>query len=204
MNTKRQKVKYWIDSEFVETPGHIELISIGIVCEDGRTYYAVNTEANLENASAWVKNNVLKNMPEYCPAYNDLRKYSFSEKERGKAQGKKTIENIKTEIYNWCGQNNNVPEDCEFWGYYSDYDWVLFCWLFGTMMDLPKGFPKFCLDVKQLMEQYKHFDKTWKEHNHPDPKEAHNALVDAIWTKELYEKVKEGIRLFKLTPKELN
>ena len=44
-------MKYFIDTEFVETVGHIELISIGIVAEDGREYYAVHTEADLKDAS---------------------------------------------------------------------------------------------------------------------------------------------------------
>jgi hypothetical protein len=41
-----------------------------------------------------------------------------------------------------------------FCGYYSDYDWVVFCWLFGKMMDLPtsSGFPMYCYDLKQKLD----------------------------------------------------
>ncbi len=38
----------------------------------------------------------------------------------------------------------------EFWAYYADYDWVVLCQLFGTMMDLPAHWPMFCMDIKQL------------------------------------------------------
>lgn len=41
----------------------------------------------------------------------------------------------------------------EFYGYFSDYDWVLFCSLFGRMIDLPKGFPYYCIDLKQTMDE---------------------------------------------------
>jgi len=32
----------------------------------------------------------------------------------------------------------------QFYGYYCDYDWVVTCWQFGKMIDLPKGFPMYC------------------------------------------------------------
>jgi len=35
----------------------------------------------------------------------------------------------------------------------SDYDWVLFCSLFGRMIDLPKGFPMYCIDLKQTLDE---------------------------------------------------
>ena len=36
--------RFFIDTEFVEDGKTIDLISIGIVCEDGREFYAVSTE----------------------------------------------------------------------------------------------------------------------------------------------------------------
>jgi hypothetical protein len=69
----------------------------------------------------------------------------------------------------------------EFWAYYADYDWVVFCQLFGNMMDLPSYFPKFCRDLKQLS-----VDLGSPPHP-PDPVNEHNALADAQWNKQLYE-----------------
>ena len=37
---------YCYDTEFLDDGNTIELISIGIVCEDGREYYAVNADCN--------------------------------------------------------------------------------------------------------------------------------------------------------------
>jgi hypothetical protein len=81
-------------------------------------------------------------------------------------------------------------DQIEIYGYFADYDWVIFCWLFGPMRDLPNGFPQYCLDVMQMMHNAG-LDKEWRRLNHPDPHGQHSAIVDARWIKELYEKIKE-------------
>ena len=72
-------------------------------------------------------------------------------------------------------------EKPEFWGYYADYDWVVVAQLFGTMMDLPRGWPMYCRDIKQLCD----------EKGNPElPKQGkgeHNALADARWNKVAWE-----------------
>ena len=68
----------------------------------------------------------------------------------------------------------------EFWAYYADYDWVVLCQLFGTMMGLPKHFPKFCCDLNQLS-----VDVGSPEHPKQEIGE-HNALADARWNRDLY------------------
>ena len=61
-------MKYFIDTEFIEgfhkplfgkKRHYIDLISIGIVCEDGREFYAISNEYNYNKASEWVKENVI-------------------------------------------------------------------------------------------------------------------------------------------------
>src|SRR5690606_11798062 len=81
----------------------------------------------------------------------------------------------------------------EFWGYYADYDWVVFCQLFGRMMDLPKGFPMYCRDIKQLCDELG---------NPKLPEQSsieHHALADARWNKEAWEflKVREATKRWK-------
>jgi DNA repair ATPase RecN len=100
---------------------------------------------------------------------------------------------------------NSKPK---FYGYYSDYDWVVFCWLFGKMIDLPEGFPKYCIDLKQKFDRVDNYYTSLREKDYqlmilekagktiksikelPDyPKQTneHNALADARWNKELYQ-----------------
>lgn len=42
-------MKYWIDTEFIERPFTIDLISIGLVAEDGREFYAESSEVDWSN-----------------------------------------------------------------------------------------------------------------------------------------------------------
>ena len=52
-------MKIWFDTEFIEDGKTIDLISIGMVREDGKTLYLENLSADLTRASDWVKDNVI-------------------------------------------------------------------------------------------------------------------------------------------------
>lgn len=77
-------MKYFIDTEFHEHKKPIkflgitiakvwtiDLISIGIKCEDGREYYAINRDLNLKYAKKdkWLKINVLDKLPPKIELY---------------------------------------------------------------------------------------------------------------------------------------
>ena len=51
-------MKYWIDTEFIAKPYTIDLISIGLVAEDGREFYAESSEVDWSKASRWTLENV--------------------------------------------------------------------------------------------------------------------------------------------------
>lgn len=118
-------MKYWFDTEFIEDGKTIDLVSIGIVSEDGREYYAESSECDLSRANDWVKKNVITQLTGLS----------------------KSRDEIRTDILSFVGR-----EEPEFWAWYASYDWVVLCQLFGTMMDLPKGWPMYCNDAKQLAE----------------------------------------------------
>lgn len=56
-------MRYWLDTEFIENGVTINLVSIGIVAEDGRKYYAINWDCDLSRANKWVKENVISQLP---------------------------------------------------------------------------------------------------------------------------------------------
>ena len=56
-------MRYFYDTEFIEDGKTIDLVSIGVVAEDGREYYAVSTEFNESKAGPWVRANVLNQLP---------------------------------------------------------------------------------------------------------------------------------------------
>ncbi len=138
-------MKVWFDTEFIEDGHTIDLLSIGMVREDGAEYYAEPEEADRSRASEWVQANVLPTLT-------------------GPTKPRATI---AAEIVEFVGENP------EFWAYYADYDWVALCQLFGTMMDLPDGWPMYCRDLKQAADE--------RGLSIGQDDSDHNALGDARW-----------------------
>lgn len=148
-------MKWFLDTEFYERGGYgrgsIDLISVGLVNSQGEPYYAENATFDWRDVPRghWLHDNVKPHL----------------------TGSTKLPSQIRDDIVQIVG-----PKP-EFWGWYCDYDWVVFCWLFGRMIDLPRHFPKFCRDLKQLTKE-RHIDAATL------PKQtgtAHNALDDARW-----------------------
>ena len=171
-------MKYFYDTEFIEDGKTIDLISIGIVAEDGREFYAISTEFNPKKASQWVKDNVLAHLPERRVNLSDP---SISPRIKGESLAWKTRAQIKEGLLAFMSWSSQKPE---LWGYYADYDHVVLCQLFGTMMDLPKGWPMYTRDIKQLCVDLG--DPKLPEQG----KGEHHALADARWNKQAYEFLK--------------
>jgi hypothetical protein len=51
-------MKYWRDTEFIARPFTIDLISIRLVAEDGREFYAESSEVDWSKANGWTLENV--------------------------------------------------------------------------------------------------------------------------------------------------
>lgn len=104
--------KYFIDTEFIEYPNTIQLISIGMVCDDGREYYAVSSEYEFEKADEWVISNVILGI------FNEIVPKENTESEHlstfHKAYGK-SIKTISEEVQAFVKEGGTRPE---FWGYY--------------------------------------------------------------------------------------
>lgn len=179
---KNPKTRYWFDWEFFEGNGNLEHVSLGMVCEDGREFYRENADAIWGRANPWVRDHVLPHL--------HGRPYVGWEEGSGAVDGRVPDEShpdvvplgqIAMDLKDFVNAGQHVPE---FWGYYSDTDWVLLYRLYGGMLDLPRSWPQFCLDVMQ--ECYLR--------GVMDPKRTvpligteHNALDDARWTYQLFK-----------------
>lgn len=174
-------MKYFYDTEFIEDGNTIDLISIGVVAEHGRTFYAISTEFNPKKASQWVKDNVLAHLP---PRYVNLSDVSVSPRLKEESLKWMSRQEIRNRLRGFC--NPDEYGKPEFWGYYADYDHVALCQLFGTMMDLPKGWPMYTRDIKQLCVSLG---------NPKLPKQGkgeHHALADAQWNRTAFEFLSRG------------
>lgn len=173
--------KYFIDTEFSERgPKYpLELISLAIVAEDGRELYLINRAwydwRAHKRASTWVQDHVLTHLPN---GSNSNVSSGGSPRMASEARGIMSLIDMRSCILDFIG-SDSTPE---FWGYYADYDWVVFCQIFGAMIDLPKGWPMYCRDLKQLCD----------EKGNPKLPDMpfgieHHALYDARETKYRYD-----------------
>lgn len=159
--------RFFYDTEFMEVPGRMELLSIGVLDEMGCEFYGENAEADLSMACPWVIENVLPHL-----------------KQPGALYGSRALLAARLLAF----LHPTAEDPVELWGYYSAYDHVALCWLFGAMVDLPPGMPMLTLDVKQLALSM------------GDPQlpkqvaDEHNALEDARWTRDAYFWLKGGAR----------
>lgn len=155
-------MRVWFDTEFIEDGKTIDLISIGMVRNDGECLYLENCECRLDRASQWVKDNV------------------FPHLKKGRSLASR--QQIAASVRHFVGS------EPEFWAYYADYDWVVLCQLFGTMMSLPDSWPKFCLDIRQLS-----FDLGNPSLQRPEGGD-HDALADAQWNRRIWHELMERKR----------
>lgn len=167
-------MRYFLDTEFIEDGKTIELLSIGIVADDGREFYAENSEADFSRADDWVKENVIRHL---WSQQKDKRSANAWSRDGGNG-GLMPVGMIARMVRQFCDpEKHGTPE---FWAYYADYDWVVFCQMFGRMIDIPKGFPMMCMDLKQIAV-HKRVSKL------PVQDETeHHALADARWNKKVF------------------
>ncbi len=145
-------MRYFYDSEFIEDGRTIELVSIGVVAEDGREFYAVSTEFDPARAGGWVRSHVLPQLP--SPS---------SKAWRSRRQ-------IRDDLLNFLLAGDG---EVELWAWIGAYDHVVLCQLWGSMTALPRPIPRFTRELKQQWEA------VGRPELPPPPAAAHDALVDA-------------------------
>lgn len=173
----------YIDSEFIEDGTTIEIISLALVRPNKEYLYLANADCDLSRANPWVKENVI---PKLGPLPVQPR---YTEHAR---QIVTTASVSPVALPVWCTRQEMrhlvkefSGENPEFWGYFADYDWVAVCQLFGTMMDLPKGWPFFCMDLKQSLVEAR------LDRQQPEDSNAHCALQDALWIRQAHQELAE-------------
>lgn len=176
-------MKIFYDTEFIEDGKTIDLVSIGMVAEDGREYYAVSDEFSHEAllANPWLVANVLPSLP-----YGRSSALATSlnvDFDHADYKAMKPRWRIAEDVRQFILFDDSSPE---LWAWYGAYDHVALAQLFGRMIDLPDGMPMWTNDLKQ--EVVRLGNPTLAKQDGGE----HNALADARWVRDAYASLGGG------------
>jgi hypothetical protein len=151
-------MKVFFDTEFTGLHQNTTLISIGLISEDGETFYAELTDFDRRQIDEWIQSNVID-------------KLVLRDDELSMAGGHHTIKGprarVEPQLRYWLnslstkdavyGDMRNVfpdrhPQKIEMWSDCLAYDWVLFCDLFGGALNIPDSVYYIPFDLATLLK----------------------------------------------------
>jgi hypothetical protein len=159
-------VRFFYDCEFIEDGRTIDLVSIGVVGEDGREFYAVSTEFDPTRAGAWVRSNVLPKLP-------SVGNSAWRSRAR-----------IRTDLLAFLTEPGN---DVELWAWIAAYDHVALCQLWGAMPALPRALPRFTRELRQRWED------AGRPPLPAPTSDAHDALADARLNRQRWDAIEAAV-----------
>lgn len=191
--------KLFFDFEFTGLKKYTSQISLGIVSDNGRSFYGEFTDysdvqISFENDNGkFIKENVLNNLILEKMGFkeNQAESYKLYNKPWSmKVYGNKNF--IKEQLQIWL---SSFDDEIEMWGDCLAYDWVLFCDIFGHAFNIPKNVYYIPFDICTLFKvkgidpdiSREEFvkDMISKDTN------KHNSLYDAAVIKCCYKKLTE-------------
>lgn len=174
-------MKIFFDTEFTGLHKNTTLISLGMVDENGRSFYAEFTDYDKSQVDDWIQKNVINNL------INDSNKIDY-ESDNWVVIGDKDF--ICTMLKKWLKYYDSVQLVSDV----CHYDMVLFIDIFGTAFDLPSNVSPVCYDINQDIAK---FFKVSMHEAFDISREGiidveivgdkHNSLYDARVIKAIYE-----------------
>lgn len=200
------KTKCFFDTEFTGLHQKTELISIGLISECGKTFYAEFTDFDINQIDDWLQENVIKHLK-----YFTIEDLKFWKLNPDIDKTKKQIANVSGRLFDPVylpdgnvsiyGNTKGIKkqlnlwlmqfEIIEMWSDCLSYDWVLFNNIFGSAFDIPKNIYYIPFDLCTLMK-VKGFDpdisreEFIKSFTTIEGKK-HNSLYDAKVIKACYD-----------------
>lgn len=173
-------MKIFFDTEFTGLHKDTTLISIGIIAENGVSFYAELNDYDETQVDEWLQAHVLDNLV----GEENLRE------EENQYYGDTTY--IAQKLQEWLAQFNSV----EVWSDCLSYDWVLFNHLFGDALSIPSNVYYIPFDICTLFK-IKGVDPDISREEfafllgNGETMEGvkHNAMWDALVIKKCYERL---------------
>ncbi|MEU3099647.1 3'-5' exoribonuclease [Streptomyces sp. NPDC006967] len=137
-------MRIYYDTEFLDDGRTIDLISIGMVAEDGRELYAVSSQFDqgAVRRNGWLMANVWPSLPilKNPPGQRGTDRIDVTDPDvHPRAQIARMVEHFILDT-----------PDPQLWAYYSAYDHVALAQLWGPMINLPAGIPMQSDDIVTL------------------------------------------------------
>jgi hypothetical protein len=174
-------MRVFYDCEFLEDGRTVDLISIGLVADDGREYYAVSSDADWERIRKhdWLMRNVVPHLP--ITGRQSIETYLAASPNVHPRPSVDLVDVDRTDSQvkpRWVIANEvrdfmQSTPDVELWAWYGAYDHVALAQLWGPMICLPRGIPMYTNDLRS--ECHRLGDPEMPE----QPAGEHNALADA-------------------------
>jgi hypothetical protein len=169
----------YFDTEFTGLHQNTSLISIGIVDDDNRMFYATFDDYKREQVDDWILENVINNLDLYFNKQTNYISVCCGNTKK-----------ITKAILDWLNFYGDADK-LEIWSDCLSYDWVLFNELFGGALNIPDNIYYIPFDICTLFK-IKNIDPDINREqfsemeNNPN---KHNSLFDAIVIKKCYEKL---------------
>jgi hypothetical protein len=183
---KGVSMKIFFDTEFTGLHQKTTLISIGLISEDNKTFYAEFIDFDKQQINDWLQKNVINNLLFKTDIYKRLGFYETSNNSVIQCGVKKEIAySLKV----WMEQFETI----EIWSDCLSYDWVLFN---DLIADYSNGYPKLPKNINYIpfdictLFKIKGIDPDINRENFANIEtKKHNALEDAKVIKLCYEKL---------------
>ena len=180
------RTKIFFDTEFTGLHQKTTLISIGMVSECGKEFYAEFNDYNLLQVDDWIEQNVISNL--HHPD-GDVSDCIVTEDRPNDMLVYGNSKEIKFYLEKWLSQFEKI----EMWSDCLAYDWMLFNNIFGDAFKIPKNVHYIPFDICTLFRMKKINPDISREKfariNPEFAKEKHNALYDAKVIKKCYKRL---------------
>lgn len=178
--------KIFFDTEFTGLHQDATLISIGLVSEGGREFYAEFTDFDTNQIDDWLRKNVMANL-----IYRHDLDHAYTDGAHTGRSGDKAY--IARELTEWLAGYGS--HEIEMWSDYLAYDWVLFCNLWGHAFNIPGNVYYIPFDLTTLFK-IKGIDPDINKEKFAemtDGQNKHNALWHAKVIRACYERAINGL-----------
>jgi len=168
--------KIFLDTEFTGLHKNTTLISLGLISECGKTFYAEFTDYDKTQVDDWLQTNVFDNLLLQGEGIYVGLDFPDTSMILGDTS------HIKNYLIEWLSQFESV----QIWSDCLSYDWVLFCDLFGGAMNTPKSVYYIPFDIATVMKIERFDPDVSREEFSGIVGSKHNALHDAKVIKACY------------------